>query len=115
MLRIEVDNTARKNAFTPNMMEKLSDAFTAFDADDALWVAVLCFAGEHTTAGLDTPKFFGPTRERRDSPTSNVDPFALKRRTVKPVVAAVQGLCLTIGIDMMLAASRTTRRSASAP
>jgi enoyl-CoA hydratase/carnithine racemase len=65
---------------------------------------VLCFAGEHTTAGLDMPKFFGPTRERRDSPAGNVDPFALKRRTLKPVVAAVQGLCLTIGIEMMLAA-----------
>jgi enoyl-CoA hydratase/carnithine racemase len=50
------------------------------------------------------PRFFGPTRERRDSPAGNVDPFALKRRTVKPVVAAVQGLCLTIGIEMMLAA-----------
>ena len=104
VLRIEVDNVAKKNAFTPDMMEKLSDALTAFDADDGLWVAVLCFAGEHTTAGLDMPKFFGPTRERRDSPAGNIDPFALKRRTVKPVVAAVQGLCLTIGIEMMLAA-----------
>ena len=104
VLRIEVDNVAKKNAFTPDMMAKLSDALTAFDADDELWVAVLAFAGEHTTAGLDMPKFFGPTRERRDSPAGNIDPFALKRRTVKPVVAAVQGLCLTIGIEMMLAA-----------
>lgn len=104
VLRIEVDNVAKRNAFTPDMMEKLSDALTAFDADDGLWVAVLCFAGEHTTAGLDMPKFFGPTRERRDSPAGNIDPFALKRRTLKPVVAAIQGLCLTVGIEMMLAA-----------
>jgi enoyl-CoA hydratase/carnithine racemase len=86
------------------MMAELSIAFTAFDADDALWVAVLAFAGDHTTAGLDMPKFFGPNAERRDSPAGNVDPFALKRRTLKPVVAAVQGLCLTVGIEMMLAA-----------
>jgi enoyl-CoA hydratase len=39
--RIVVDNVAKKNAFTPDMMAELSDAFTAFDADDALWVAVL--------------------------------------------------------------------------
>jgi hypothetical protein len=58
----------------------------------------------HTTAGLDMPKFFGPNRERRDNPPDDVDPFALRRRTMKPVVAAVQGLCLTIGIAMMLAA-----------
>ncbi|HYR65252.1 MAG TPA: crotonase/enoyl-CoA hydratase family protein [Reyranella sp.] len=104
IFRIVVDNVAKKNAFTPDMMAELSNAFTAFDGDDALWVAVLAFAGEHTTAGLDMPKFFGPNAERRDSPPGNVDPFALKRRTLKPVVAAVQGLCLTVGIEMMLAA-----------
>lgn len=104
IFRIIVDNVAKKNAFTPEMMGQLSDAFTAFDRDDEHWVAVLCFAGEHTTAGLDMPKFFGPNRERRESPPGNVDPFALKRRTLKPVVAAVQGLCLTVGIEMMLAA-----------
>ena len=43
VLRIEVDNVAKKNAFTPDMMEKLSEAFTALDKDDALWVAVLCW------------------------------------------------------------------------
>jgi enoyl-CoA hydratase/carnithine racemase len=104
VLKIEVDNVAKRNAFTPEMMERLSEALTEFDRNDEQWVAVLCFAGDHTTAGLDMPKFFGPNRERRDSPTGNIDPFALKRRTLKPVVAAVQGLCLTIGIEMMLAA-----------
>jgi enoyl-CoA hydratase len=104
IFKIVVDNTAKKNAFTPDMMQQLSDAFTDFDRSDVCWVAVLCFAGEHTTAGLDMPKFFGPNRDRRDSPPGSVDPFALKRRTLKPVVAAVQGLCLTVGIEMMLAA-----------
>src|SRR6185437_5944777 len=104
IFKITVDNTAKKNAFTPDMMQLLSDAFTAFDGDDALWVAVLGFAGNDTTAGLDMPKFFGPNRERRDTPPGNIDPFALRRRTMKPVVAAVQGLCLTVGIEMMLAA-----------
>ena len=104
VLKIVIDNVQKKNAFTPEMMERLSEAFTAFDANDELWVAVLCFAGDHTTAGLDMPKFFGPTRERRDGSPGNVDPFALERRTLKPVIAAVQGLCLTVGIEMMLAA-----------
>lgn len=102
--KITVDNAAKKNAFMPDMMQRLSEALTAFDDDDALWVAVLCFAGDHTTAGLDMPKFFGPNREPHDNPPGNIDPFALRRRTLKPVVAAVQGLCLTVGIEMMLAA-----------
>src|SRR6516225_6127345 len=84
VLRIEVDNVAKRNAFTPSMMAALSEAFTAFDRDDEHWVAVLSFAGDHTTAGLDMPKFFGPQRELSDSPAGNIDPFALKRRTLKP-------------------------------
>ena len=114
IFKITVDNTAKKNAFTPDMMQQLSDAFTTFDGDDALWVAVLCFAGNDTTAGLDMPKFFGPNRERRDTPPANIDPFALRRRTMKPVVAAVQGLCLTVGIEMMLAADIVTAADTAA-
>ena len=33
----------------------------------------------------------------------NLDPFALRNRTVKPIVTAVQGITYTIGIEMMLA------------
>jgi len=104
VVKIVVDNVRKKNAFVPEMMSALGDALTAFDRDDALWVAVLCAAGEHTTAGLDMPKFFGPDAKRVAPAPDAVDPFALQRRTLKPVVAAVQGLTLTIGIEMMLAA-----------
>ena len=104
VLKITVDNVAKKNAFVPEMMSALGQALTDFDRDDALWVAVLCFAGEHTTAGLDMPKFFGPGAQPVELPEGGVDPFALRRHTLKPVVAAVQGLTLTIGIEMMLAA-----------
>jgi|HubBroStandDraft_6_1064221.scaffolds.fasta_scaffold02661_2 enoyl-CoA hydratase/carnithine racemase len=100
--RIVVDNVAKKNAFTPDMMAELSNAFTAFDADDALWVAVLAFAGDHTTAGLDMPKFFGPAAERRDSPAANVDPFALKRRTLKPVVAEGRATDLALARSFLI-------------
>jgi enoyl-CoA hydratase/carnithine racemase len=101
--RIVVDNVAKKNAFTPDMMAELSNAFTAFDADDALWVAVLAFAGDHTTAGLDMPKFFGPNAEKRNSREGNVDVFGLQKRCKKPIVTAVQGIVFTIGIELMLA------------
>ncbi len=104
VMKIVVDNVRKKNAFVPEMMIALSEALTAFDRDDELWVAVLCAAGEHTTAGLDMPKFFGPTASRLETRADAIDPFALKRRTLKPVVAVVQGLTLTIGIEMMLAA-----------
>ena len=58
---ISLDNTAKKNAITPELMSQLSTHMTAFEDGDELWVAIMDPAGEHTTAGLDMPKFFGPT------------------------------------------------------
>jgi enoyl-CoA hydratase/carnithine racemase len=104
VMKITVDNVRKRNAFVPEMMAALGEALTDFDRDDELWVLVLCAAGEHTTAGLDMPKFFGPGASRVEPPPDSLDPFALKRRTLKPVVAVVQGITYTIGIEMMLAA-----------
>ncbi len=101
---IALDNTAKKNAVTPDLMAQLATHLTTFEDDDDLWVAVLDDpAGEHTTAGLDMPKFFGPTATAKPIPKDQVDPFALHRRTTKPVISVVHGFTYTIGIEMMLA------------
>jgi len=101
---ISLDNAAKKNAITPELMQQLSQQLTIFDDDDELWVAVLDPAGEHTTAGLDMPKFFGPGATARPIPSEQVDPLGLGRRCRKPVIAVVHGVTYTIGIEMMLAA-----------
>ncbi|MFJ9778981.1 crotonase/enoyl-CoA hydratase family protein [Amycolatopsis sp. NPDC101161] len=100
---ITVENEAKLNSYTPDMMRQLATHLTTFDEDDTLWAAVFSSAGEHTTAGLDMPKFFGPDADADVDPAL-VDPFALGRRTTKPVVAVVQGYTFTVGIEMMLAA-----------
>jgi enoyl-CoA hydratase/carnithine racemase len=100
---ITVDRVAKKNAFVPEMMRDLTQALTDFDRNDELWVAVLCAAGEHTTAGLDMPKFFGPTATARPIPPNQVDPFGLGRRCRKPLISVVHGITYTVGIEMMLA------------
>src|SRR5262245_30102651 len=87
-LLITIDNAERRNAFTPEMMRELSDALTQLERDDALWVGVLCAEGDHFTAGLDMPKFFGPGATAQPLPPENVDPFGLSRRTTKPIVTA---------------------------
>src|SRR2546430_17143638 len=96
---LTVDNQAKRNAYTPEMVEQLTAHLTAFDEDDELWVAVLCSAGDHTTAGLDLPKFFGPDANWSGPPKDRVDPFGLGRRTDKPVIAVVQGITYTIGVE----------------
>jgi enoyl-CoA hydratase len=103
IFKIIIDNAAKKNSFTPTLMMQLSDAFTQLDNTEDLWVGVLCAEGADFTAGLDMPKFFGPTAERVPEKPDNVDPFALKKRCRKPIVTAVQGICFTIGIEIMLA------------
>jgi enoyl-CoA hydratase len=100
---ISVDNAGKKNAFTPEMMQQLSQRLTEFDDDDNLWVAVLDPAGEHTTAGLDMPKFFGPTATAKPIPDDQVDPFGLGKRCRKPLISVVHGITYTIGIEQMLA------------
>lgn len=99
---ISLDNVAKKNAITPELMQQLSQRLTEFDDNDDLWVAVLDPAGEHTTAGLDMPKFFGPTATAKPIPDDQVDPFSMKRRCRKPVISVVHGITYTIGIEQML-------------
>ena len=77
---------------------------TQLENDDEARVGVLTFAGRHTTAGLDLPKFAGSMRAGSSDTVQDdrVDAFAMRRRCTKPVIMAVQGVCYTIGIEMML-------------
>ena len=108
ILVITVDRVEKKNAFTPKVMDELQDALTLLDDDPELFVGVLTFAGDHTTAGLEMPLFFSDdarrsAAERKAAQTSEpVDPFSLGRRLTKPRITAVQGITFTIGIEIAL-------------
>ena len=103
ILKITIDNAAKKNSLTPDMMQQLSEALTLLDTSEDLWVGVLCAEGAHFTAGLDMPKFFGPAATAKPLPEGNVDPLGLSKQLRKPLVTAVQGICYTVGIELMLA------------
>src|ERR1700677_851412 len=103
VLKIVIDNVAKKNSFSPRMMDQMSDALTVLDKTDQYWVGVVCADGEDFTAGLVMPKFFCPKAEKWGLREGTIDVFALANRCRKPIVTAVQGLVFTIGIEMMLA------------
>lgn len=103
VLKITIDNVSRRNSFVPEMMTELSEALTLLNEDAELWAGVLCAEGGHFTAGLDMPKFFGPGATPRETPEGQIDPFQLARTCSKPIVAAVQGITYTVGIEMVLA------------
>ena len=109
ILVMTVDRVEKKNAFTPKITAELGDALTRLDEDPELFVGVLCFAGDHTTAGLEMPLFFSEeakrdaARRKAEQASEPVDPFGLGRRLRKPRVTAVQGITFTIGIEIALA------------
>ena len=109
ILVMTVDRVEKKNAFTPKITAELGDALTRLDEDPDLFVGVLCFAGDHTTAGLEMPLFFSEeakrdaARRKAERASEPVDPFGLGRRLRKPRVTAVQGITFTIGIEIALA------------
>ncbi len=103
ILKITISNPNKKNAFDPDMMLQLSNALTELHNNPDLWVGVLTAEGDHFTAGLDMPKFFGPNANPTPIPDTNINAFGLGRACSKPIVTAMQGISFTIGIEMALA------------
>ena len=104
LLLIGLDRPEKRNGLTPVMWRGLADAYTELDRDPELRAGVVFGHGEHTTAGLDLPKWTERLGSGVTPAVERVDPFALGRRCSKPVVCAVRGITFTAGIEMMLAA-----------
>lgn len=106
VLLIGLDRAAKRNAFDLAMLRQLAEAMTRYEDDPQLRCAVLYAHGEHFTAGLDLAEV-GPAVARGEPlfPAGAVDPLGLYGRVrSKPLVMATQGFCLTIGIELLLAA-----------
>lgn len=105
VVMIGLDRAAKRNAFDPPMFDQLAAAYTAFEDDPELRCAVLHAVGDHFTGGLDLAKM-APIFATGRWPLADgqVDPIGLYGRLrTKPVVCALQGICLTIGIELALA------------
>jgi enoyl-CoA hydratase len=106
LLLIGVDRQAKLNSFTPEMFRALSAAYGALDRDAELRCGVVFGHGRNFSAGLDLPLFTQAMQKgERIIPEGAIDPFRLRPPFCgKPVVFAVRGWCLTLGIELMLAA-----------
>jgi len=115
VLILTMNRPQAMNAISPEMACRLADAFTAFDADDALRVCVLTGAGDRAFCSggdLETmlPLLTGARppetdwdRRVLDEPEV-MDRSALRRFTLdKPVISAINGHCLAGGFETMLA------------
>ncbi len=109
VLLIGINRPAKRNGFTPKMMDELGRAYTRLDDEPALRVGVLHAFGDHFTAGLDLPTIAPLMRAGKKAfPQGMVEPTDLGmegyRRRTKPMVVAVKGITYTLGIELMLAA-----------
>jgi enoyl-CoA hydratase/carnithine racemase len=82
------------------------------ESDPAIRCGVLRANGRNFTAGLELSKLSGRFAEGRSlfSP-DEIDPVNLRKLRTKPVVAADQGICFTLGIELMLAADTVVAAS----
>ena len=102
---IGLDRASKRNAFNLEMLASLAKAMTAYEEDPALRCAVLFAHGDHFTGGLDLGDV-GPAVGGGETlwPAGEVDPLGLTgRKRTKPLICAVQGWCLTIGVELLLA------------
>ncbi|HQA51061.1 MAG TPA: enoyl-CoA hydratase-related protein, partial [Syntrophomonadaceae bacterium] len=106
VLLIGMNRPEKRNALSLDMYWQLAKAYGQLDKDPDLRCGLLFAHGDHFTAGLDLAEWAGVFAEGKmpDLPEGMIDIFGLDedRRLSKPLVMAVQGICYTIGFEMLL-------------
>lgn len=103
---IGLNRPEKRNAFTFAMLGELAAAYTALADDPNIRCGVLHAHGPMFTAGLDLADV-APRILAGESITAGarIDPWGIYAEPCpKPVIVAVHGKCLTLGIELALAA-----------
>ncbi|MFE4470443.1 crotonase/enoyl-CoA hydratase family protein [Leifsonia sp. NPDC056824] len=107
LLLIGLNRPDKRNAADFELLNALAEAYGELDRDPELRVGVVHAIGDHFTGGLDLADVgprIGPEGLSFVGDTG-IDPWGVSGpRVSKPVVVAVQGTCLTLGIELILAA-----------
>ncbi len=108
ILLIGLNRPAKRNAFDNQMLAELAAAYARLEDTEDLRCGVLFAHGEMFTAGLDLANV-APTVVDKGVLTfaqNSIDPLNIysERLRTKPLVVAVNGKCLTVGIELILAA-----------
>ncbi len=106
VLLIGFNRPEKRNAADMRLLEELSLAYGELHRDPELRVGFVFAHGEHFTGGLDLADV-GP-RIGADGldivPEGGINPWQVSgERLAKPVVIALHGTCLTLGIELALA------------
>ncbi len=97
---ITINRPERKNALTATMYQEMLEALRAFDADDAVRVALITGTSEMFCSGNDLADFLNSPPLGADS--SVVQFLYTLRDFSKPLVFAVNGVAVGVGVTMLL-------------
>ena len=103
VLELRFSRPEKKNALTNEMYGALADAIFAASEDDAVRAVLFTAAGDFFTAGNDITDFAAiATGAAGDAPRHVGRFIEACLHTEKPLVAAVQGHAVGIGVTMLL-------------
>jgi enoyl-CoA hydratase/carnithine racemase len=109
ILTITLHRPERLNAFTTQMCRELLDAFDRADVDDSVRVVIVTGAGRAFCAGADlggADSFDSPARRRAAATADHRDGGGLLTLRIydskKPVIAAINGPAVGVGVTMTL-------------
>lgn len=98
--RIQINRPEKKNALTLAMYDAMSKALLAAEADPAVRVILLAGADSCFTAGNDLGDFLDNPPSGEESPVFRFLKTLIAAQ--KPVLAAVHGVAVGIGVTMLL-------------
>jgi enoyl-CoA hydratase/carnithine racemase len=106
VLLIGLNRVDKRNAADFAMLQQLSLAYGELDRDPELRAGFVFAHGDHFTGGLDladvSPRIGADGLEL--VPEGGINPWQVSGEQLsKPVVIAMQGTCLTLGIELLLA------------
>ena len=106
---VTMNRPEARNAFDPEMLARMADAWAAIDQDEEIRVAILTGAGGHFSSGSDLKMMVGPRDDdewvARFKADGDLHWKALLRhyRLRKPLIAAVEGVAVAGGTEILQA------------
>jgi enoyl-CoA hydratase len=106
VLLVGLNRPEKRNAADFQLLQELALAYGELERDPQLRVGFVYAHGDHFTGGLDLADV-GPrigAQGLEIAPEGGINPWQVSGQQLsKPVVIAVQGTCLTLGIELILA------------
>ncbi|HYD17842.1 MAG TPA: enoyl-CoA hydratase [Patescibacteria group bacterium] len=100
ILTIRMDRAEKKNALTGEMYQAMADALEAAEKNPEVRVIVIAGTGDSFCAGNDLQDFLKNPPDEKNSPVLNF--LRALSESKLPVVAAVNGTAVGIGVTMLL-------------